>query len=164
MKKIFAILILAVLISSCASKRTALDRPTVTTPKISKKSGGFWAELAEGMRFKKITPRMEVQIEEISAQGCVPEYELLDRETAYMYSLIPGGGQIYAGEPKKAFIYALSSILIVPYFLSFEDAQSSVDYLNIQHSIDFCKKKLRLSEQMEKRAKNRQFMNQIMQR
>ena len=119
-------------------------------------------KVAQQMWFKKITPAMEVQLKDLTAQGCVPEYEMLENDTAYMYSIIPGGGQIYTGEPRKALMYILSSILVVPYIVSFDDAQSSVDYLNLQYSIDYCKKKLRLSKRIERRAKNREFMDQIM--
>ena len=38
------------------------------------------------------------------------------------------------------------SFLIIPYFISFEDAQRTVDYRNFQHTIRYCKEKLRLTE------------------
>ncbi len=162
MKKTVVIFIVIFLFSACVAKRPVTDVSNVPPPKrISKKSGGFWAEFAKQMRFKNITPDMEIQLQDLMTQGCIPEYEILENKTAYMYSLIPGGGQIYTGEPKKALFYVLGSILIVPYFISFEDAQNSVDYLNAQYSIDYCRKKLRLSRHMEKRAKNREFMDQI---
>ena len=105
---------------------------------------------------------MEIQLQDLMVKGCNPDYEMLENDTAYLYSIIPGGGQLYAGEPKKALMYALGSILIVPYFISFQDAQSSVDYRNLQYSIDYCKKKLRLLKRMERRAKNRDFIKKIM--
>ena len=115
------------------------------------------------MGFKRITPSMEREMEQLIHAGCDKEYQYYDREVAFLYSIIPGGGQWYTGEQEKAWFYLLSSPLIVPYIVSFEDAQSSVDYLNVQYSIDYCKKKLHLLREMEKRAKNREFVDQIIQ-
>ena len=174
MKGKFIVITWFILFSACASKKTVSDVVTVTPPEIiTSEKGSFWMGK---MGFKKVTPDMEVQVEELMSQGCLPEYKMLENETAYLYSLIPGAGQLYTGEPKKALMYALGSVLIVPYLISFEDAQSSVDYINIKYSIDYCKEKLRLSKQMKERAerkrlrlskqmkertRNKKFMDQI---
>lgn len=101
------------------------------------------------LKFKKITPKMELQMADLKKRGCQGGGSLLDKDLAQMYSIIPGGGQFYTGETKKGFYYLFGSILIVPYFASFPDAQNSVDYYNFQYDIDYCQEKLRLARQMQ---------------
>lgn len=95
------------------------------------------------LRFKQITPAMETEMEELIQKGCDKEYEYFDRDIAMLYSLIPGGGQWYTGETRKAWIYLMSFPLIVPYIVSFQDAQNSVDYYNFRYTAHFCKTKFR---------------------
>lgn len=97
-----------------------------------------------GMAFKRITPQMEKRMEYLLAKGCRDEREYLNPEVAMLYSLLPGGGQFYTGETGKGFVYLLSFPFIVPYLVSFQDAQNSVDYYNFKYTIRFCMKKLRL--------------------
>lgn len=96
------------------------------------------------MAFKRITPRMERQMEYLLVKGCDEEQKYLDPDVAMLYSILPGGGQFYAGESKKGLIYLLSSPFILPYLVSFKDAQNSVDYYNFQYTIRFCAKKFGL--------------------
>lgn len=105
---------------------------------------GCWLKggTGSGLKFKRITPRMEKQMEYVIRKGCKKEYKYLDRDIAVMYSLLPGGGQFYTGETKKGFLYLLSFPLVVPYFISFIDAQNSVDYYNFRYTLYFCKRKL----------------------
>lgn len=58
------------------------------------------------LRFKQITLAMEM--ETLIQAGCNKEYEYFDRDIAMLYSLIPGGGQWYTGETRKAWIYLVS--------------------------------------------------------
>ena len=97
-----------------------------------------------GMAFKRITPKMEKQMEYLLSKGCYEEHKYLDPEIAMLYSLLPGGGQFYTGEKKKGILYLLSSPFILPYLTSFKDAQNSVDYYNFKYTIKFCAKKLGL--------------------
>ena len=85
------------------------------------------------MAFKRITPKMEKQMEYLLSKGCDEEYHYLDPEIAMLYSLLPGGGQFYTGEGKKGILYLLSTPLIFPYLTSFKDAQNSVDYYNFKY-------------------------------
>ena len=96
------------------------------------------------MALKRITPKMEKQMEYLLGKGCNEEYQYLDPDTAMLYSLIPGGGQFYTGEREKGILYLLSLPLIFPYLISFKDAQSSVDYYNFKYTIKFCAQKLGL--------------------
>ena len=64
--------------------------------------------------FKRITPAMESEMEELISEGCNQEYEYFDRDIARLYSLIPGGGQWYTGETRKAWVYLVSFPLIIP--------------------------------------------------
>jgi len=82
-------------------------------------------------------------------EGCDREYEYFDRDIALLYSLIPGGGQWYTGETRKAWIYLMSFPLIVPYIVSFQDAQNSVDYYNFRYTAHFCKSKLKVTQKMQ---------------
>lgn len=102
-----------------------------------------WDRMNSGTRFKQITPAMEVRLKESRRQGCRGSYQILDPRSAELYSIFPGGGQFYTGETKKAFLYMIGSILIVPYFIAFEDAQRSVDYYNYKYTVEFCEEKLR---------------------
>ena len=63
-----------------------------------------------------------------------------------LYSVIPGGGQWYTGETRKAWIYLMSFPLIVPYIISFQDAQNSVDYYNFRYTAHFSKTKFQTAE------------------
>ena len=94
------------------------------------------------MSLKRITPKMEKQMSYLLDKGCDEEYQYLDPDMAMLYSFLPGGGQFYAGEQKKGILYLLSSPLILPYLVSFKDAQNSVDYYNFKYTIKFCAKKL----------------------
>jgi len=97
------------------------------------------------MAFKRITPKMERQMEYLLINGCNEEYQYLDPDIAMLYSLLPGGGQFYTGEKKKGILYLLSSPFIFPYLTSFKDAQNSVDYYNFKYTIKFCAQKLGIS-------------------
>ena len=101
------------------------------------------------MAFKRITPKMEKQMEYLLSKGCYEEYKYLDPEIAMLYSLLPGGGQFYTGEKKKGILYLLSSPFILPYLTSFKDAQNSVDYYNFKYTIKFCAKKLGLAKRKQ---------------
>lgn len=87
---------------------------------------------------------MEARMEYLMRKGCREEREYLNPDVAWLYSVLPGGGQFYAGETGKGLMYLLSSPLILPYIVSFEDAQNSVDYYNFKYTIYFCAKKLGL--------------------
>ena len=100
------------------------------------------------LRFKQITPAMEMEMEALIEEGCDKEYEFFDRDIAMLYSLIPGGGQWYTGETRKAWLYLMSFPLIVPYIVSFQDAQNSVDYYNFKYTTKFCKSKFRVAKKM----------------
>ena len=106
--------------------------------------------------FKRITPDMEIEMEELIKKGCNQEYKYFDRDIAMLYSLIPGGGQWYTGETRKAWIYLMSFPLIVPYIVSFQDAQNSVDYYNFRYTTHFCKSKLKVTRKIQEPAKNYQ--------
>ena len=101
------------------------------------------------LRFKQITPAMEMEMEALIEEGCDKEYEFFDRDIAMLYSLIPGGGQWYTGETRKAWLYLMSFPLIVPYIVSFQDAQNSVDYYNFRYTAHFCKTKLQVTEEIK---------------
>ena len=109
---------------------------------------GCWLKGGAGspLRFKQITPRMEREMEQLIKVGCNNEYQYFDRDIALLYSVIPGGGQWYTGEKDKAWIYLLSSPLILPYIVSFQDAQNSVDYYNFKYTVKFCKSKFKIAK------------------
>ncbi|MBM15870.1 MAG: hypothetical protein CMH75_07265 [Nitrospina sp.] len=109
---------------------------------------GCWLKAGTGspMGFKRITPSMEKEMEQLINAGCDKEYQYYDREIAFLYSIIPGGGQWYTGEKEKAWLYLLSSPLIVPYIVSFQDAQNSVDYYNFRYTAKFCKSKFKIAK------------------
>ena len=109
---------------------------------------GCWLRGGHGstMGFKRITPTMEKEMEQLINVGCDKEYQYYDREIAFLYSIIPGGGQWYTGEKEKAWLYLLSSPLIVPYIVSFQDAQNSVDYYNFRYTAKFCKSKFKIAK------------------
>ena len=111
---------------------------------------GCWLNAGQGspMGFKRITPSMEREMEQLIYAGCDKEYQYYDREIAFLYSIIPGGGQWYPGEKEIAWLYLLSSPLIVPYFVSFQDAQNSVDYYNFRYTARFCKFKYKKAKKM----------------
>ena len=98
------------------------------------------------LMFKHVTPAMETEMEQLILSGCDKEYEYFDRDIAMLYSVIPGGGQWYTGETRKAWIYLMSFPLIVPYIISFQDAQNSVDYYNFRYTAHFCKTKFQTAE------------------
>jgi hypothetical protein len=98
--------------------------------------------------FKRITPAMEMEMEKLIEEGCQKEYEYFDRDIALIYSIIPGGGQWYTGETRKAWIYLMSFPLIIPYIVSFQDAQNSVDYYNFRYTAHFCKNKTKMTQKM----------------
>ncbi len=101
------------------------------------------------LRFKQITPAMEMEMEALIQEGCDKEHEFFDRDIAMLYSLIPGGGQWYTGETRKAWIYLVSAPLIIPYIVSFQDAQNSVDYYNFRYTAHFCKTKFQVTEELK---------------
>jgi len=109
---------------------------------------GCWLKGGAGspLGFKQITPKMENEMERLIQAGCDKEYQYYDRDIAFLYSMIPGGGQWYTGEKDKAWLYLLSSPLIVPYIVSFQDAQNSVDYYNFKYTAKFCKSKLKMAK------------------
>jgi hypothetical protein len=111
---------------------------------------GCWAKGGGGspMKFKRITPTMEKEMESLIEAGCDREYQYFKRDVAFLYSMIPGGGQWYTGEKDKAWFYLLSSPLIIPYIVSFQDAQNSVDYYNFKYTTKFCKSKFRVAKKM----------------
>ena len=98
------------------------------------------------MKFKRITPSMEKEMESLIEAGCDREYQYFERDVAFLYSMIPGGGQWYTGEKDKAWFYLLSSPLIIPYIVSFQDAQNSVDYYNFKYTAKFCRSKFRVAK------------------
>ena len=118
---------------------------------------GCWLKGGRGspMQFKRITPTMEKEMERLINAGCDKEYQYYDREIAFLYSIIPGGGQWYTGEKEKAWFYLLSSPLVVPYFVSFQDAQNSVDYYNFRYTAKFCKSKFKTT--FRKTKKNKKY-------
>ena len=93
---------------------------------------------------------MEQEMEQLIKAGCDKEYQYFDRDIAFLYSVIPGGGQWYTGEKNKAWLYLLSSPLIVPYIVSFQDAQNSVDYYNFKYTAKFCKSKFKIAKTLTK--------------
>jgi len=109
------------------------------------------------LRFKQITPAMELEMETLIRAGCDKEYEYFDRDIAMLYSVIPGGGQWYTGETRKAWIYLMSFPLIVPYIISFQDAQNSVDYYNFRYTAHFCKTKLQATQKLQGKDYLREF-------
>ena len=115
---------------------------------------GCWGKGGAGspMKFKRITPTMEREMESLIEAGCDREYQYFERDVAFLYSMIPGGGQWYTGEKDKAWFYLLSSPLIIPYIVSFQDAQNSVDYYNFKYTAKFCRSKFRAAK---KRADSR---------
>ena len=112
---------------------------------------GCWGKGGSGslMKFKRITPAMEMEMESLIEAGCDREYEYFERDVAFLYSMIPGGGQWYTGEKNKAWFYLLSSPFIIPYIVSFQDAQNSVDYYNFRYTAHFCKTKLQVTEDLK---------------
>ena len=100
-----------------------------------------------------------MEMEMLIKAGCDQEYEYFDRDIAMLYSLIPGGGQWYTGETRKAWIYLMSFPLIVPYIVSFQDAQNSVDYYNFRYTAHFCKSKLKVTQKMQEPEKGYQKKN-----
>ena len=98
------------------------------------------------LMFKHVTPAMETEMEQLIENGCDKEYQYYDRDIAMLYSVIPGGGQWYTGETRKAWIYLMSFPLIVPYIISFQDAQNSVDYYNFRYTAHFCETKFPTAE------------------
>ena len=111
------------------------------------------------LRFKHITPAMEMEMEALIESGCDQEYAYYDRDIALLYSLIPGGGQWYTGETRKAWIYLVSFPLIIPYIASFQDAQNSVDYYNFRYTAHFCKSKFKVTRKMQEPEKGNQKNN-----
>ena len=106
--------------------------------------------------FKRITPAMEMEMEKLIQEGCDQEYQYFDRDIAMLYSVLPGGGQWYTGETRKAWIYLLSFPLIVPYIVSFQDAQNSVDYYNFRYTAHFCKNKFQMDKKLRESEKKNQ--------
>ena len=109
--------------------------------------------------FKRITPVMEMEMEKLIQKGCDQEYEYFDRDIAMLYSLIPGGGQWYTGETRKAWIYLISFPLVIPYIVSFQDAQNSVDYYNFKYTAHFCKNKFQMAQKKLNSEKKSQKNN-----
>ncbi len=119
------ILLAGLILSGCVSSRAGVD------PR---------------MRFKQITPDMEFEMASYIKRGCDKEYRYLDPEIARLYSVIPGGGQFYTGESGKGWMYLLSSPLVIPYIVSFEDAQNSVDYYNFRYTLEYCRRKFNVKK------------------
>ncbi len=95
-------------------------------------------------------------MEKLIQEGCDQEYQYFDRDIAMLYSVLPGGGQWYTGETRKAWIYLLSFPLIVPYIVSFQDAQNSVDYYNFRYTAHFCKNKFQMDKKLRESEKKNQ--------
>ena len=112
---------------------------------------GRGSRSGEGLGFKRVTPEMSVQMTRLIELGCEREFEYFDRDVAMLYSFIPGGGQFYTGETRKGWMYLLSSPLIIPYIVAFQDAQNSVDYYNFKYTMHYCKRLLNVS----RKARNR---------
>ena len=110
--------------------------------------------------FKHVTPEMEKKMEKLIEKGCDEEHQYFDRDIAMLYSVIPGGGQWYTGETRKAWIYLLSFPLIIPYVVSFQDAQNSVDYYNFRYTAHFCKTKFQRTEEL----KNKEYLKKSLQK
>ena len=136
MKKIVTSIILSLVLTGCGT------------------SGGT---AKSNLRFKQITPEMDVRMANLRKQGCTGGTPVLDKDAARLYSLIPGGGQFYTGEKEKGIYYVLGSVLVIPYFVAFQDAQNSVDFYNFQHDIDYCTKRLQLVRQLEQRTAQPDF-------
>ena len=109
---------------------------------------GCWLKGGTGspMGFKRITPTMEKEMEQLINAGCDKEYQYYDREIAFLYSIIPVAGNGIPEKKEKAWLYLLSSPLIVPYIVSFQDAQNSVDYYNFRYTAKFCKSKFKIAK------------------
>ena len=71
-----------------------------------------WNEVKPDPKYREVTPEMEHEMEALLKQGCKKERKLYDNEVAYLYSLIPGGGQLYTGETKKALRFRKASVLV----------------------------------------------------
>lgn len=127
MKKIVASIILSLVLTGCG------------TPGLTARPD---------LQFKQITPEMDIRMANLRKQGCTGGTPILDKDVAWAYSIIPGGGQFYTGESEKGIYYLFGSALIVPYFVAFQDAQNSVDFYNFQHDIEYCTEKLRLARQL----------------
>lgn len=114
---------------------------------------GTLEEIGPDWKHKQVTPIMEVQMNYLLEQGCDQEYEIYDKDLAFLYSVIPGGGQFYTGDYKRGFWYLIASAFVLPYFASFEDAQHGVDYHNLKYTIDFCRQRLKLTQKLKEREK-----------
>ena len=57
---------------------------------------GCWGKGGAGspMKFKRITPTMEKEMESLIEAGCDREYQYFERDVAFLYSMIPGGGLV----------------------------------------------------------------------
>ncbi len=97
----------------------------------------------QSLRFKQITPALEKEMSYYIKKGCDREYRYFDPEIARLYSILPGGGQFYTGETQKGWMYVLSSPFIIPYIVSFQDAQNSVDYYNFRYTLKYCREKFK---------------------
>jgi hypothetical protein len=101
--------------------------------------------VSEDLRIKRITPEMQVRMERLEKAGCDETANVKDPRIGKAISYIPGGGQFYNNEPVKGIYYMATSIFIIPYFLSIEDARQTRDYLNFQSALEYCEEKLRLT-------------------
>jgi hypothetical protein len=109
----------------------------------------------QSMGFKQITPALQNEMSSYIKKGCDREYRYFDPEIAQVYSIIPGGAQFYMGETKKGWMYALSSPLIIPYIISFQDAQNSVDYYNFRYTLKYCRDKFKAKSSQASKNKKR---------
>lgn len=161
---VFILMTLILVLGACGGRKrldsVSNQSDLLAVDQVKHSGSSFWDKFVKNMRSKKISPEMEVELEELMSKGCVPDYKILESDTAYLYSIIPGGGQIYTGETKKAFMYLLGSFLVVPYIVSFEDAQKSVDYQNAKYAIDFCNDKFRFRDKKKVRAENERFLGE----
>lgn len=114
---------------------------------------GTLKQIGPDWKNKHVTPIMEVQMNHFLDQGCDQEYEIYNKDLAFLYSVIPGGGHFYTGDYKRGFWFMFTSAFVLPYFASFEDAQRGVDYHNLKYTIDFCRQKLRLTQKLKERKK-----------
>ena len=97
----------------------------------------------QALGFKQITPALQNEMSYYIKKGCDREYRYFEPEVAQLYSILPGGAQFYMGETQKGWMYALSSPLIIPYIISFQDAQNSVDYYNFRYTLKYCRDKFK---------------------
>ncbi len=137
--RVWLLIVCAGLLCACASKRNQFDI--------------FWKGLSNDLEIKRITPSMKVRMGEMEDAGCIEKEIVKSPEISRTIALFPGGGQFYNGEPLKGMYYLATSILILPYIVSFKDAAQTVEYLNFKHTLEFCEEKMRVARERQKALK-----------